>query len=151
MGSLGFQKALTGGGGGGGLPDPRDLVDDGVDTVTGIADHAAGSVDESVGRQFDDQEGGGFADEAASTGAGFLDWAAGDVDEFVGRQTSGVRRQFDSEQGGGVVDDFVPSPADVVPVPVGGNSGVGIATVGALIVGAAGLAFALARTGGSGS
>lgn len=34
------------------------------DDVAGVADHAAGSVDESVGRQFDDEEGGGVADLA---------------------------------------------------------------------------------------
>jgi len=30
--------------------------------IAGAADHAAGSVDESIGRQFDDTKGGGFAD-----------------------------------------------------------------------------------------
>jgi hypothetical protein len=34
------------------------------DTVAGYADHATGSVDESIGRQFDDQEGGGLGDQA---------------------------------------------------------------------------------------
>lgn len=33
------------------------------DRVAGALDHAAGSVDESIGRQFDDEEGGGFVDE----------------------------------------------------------------------------------------
>jgi hypothetical protein len=33
-----------------------------VESVTGALDHAAGSVDESIGRQFDDEPGGGFAD-----------------------------------------------------------------------------------------
>jgi len=33
------------------------------DTVAGTADHLAGSIDESVGRQFDDEEGGGSVDE----------------------------------------------------------------------------------------
>lgn len=31
-------------------------------TVAGVYDHSWGSIDESVGRQFDDQPGGGFAD-----------------------------------------------------------------------------------------
>jgi hypothetical protein len=31
--------------------------------ITGALDHAAGSTDEAIGRQFDDTEGGGFADE----------------------------------------------------------------------------------------
>lgn len=31
-------------------------------TLAGAADHAAGSFDESIGRQFDDEQGGGFAD-----------------------------------------------------------------------------------------
>ncbi|WP_049907493.1 hypothetical protein [Haloferax elongans] len=33
-----------------------------IDTVTGGLDHLAGSVDESIARQFDDEPGGGFAD-----------------------------------------------------------------------------------------
>ena len=32
------------------------------DDVAGVADHLAGSTDEAVGRQFDDERGGGFAD-----------------------------------------------------------------------------------------
>lgn len=32
------------------------------DTVAGAADNAVGPVDESIGRQFDDEPGGGFAD-----------------------------------------------------------------------------------------
>jgi len=35
---------------------------DAYDGVAGAADHAAGSVDESVARQFDDEDGGGFGD-----------------------------------------------------------------------------------------
>lgn len=37
-----------------------------VGAVTGALDHAAGSVDESIARQFDDEPGGGFADEAGA-------------------------------------------------------------------------------------
>lgn len=33
-----------------------------VDDIAGAADHAAGSVDESIGRHFDDEEGGGFVE-----------------------------------------------------------------------------------------
>lgn len=33
-----------------------------VDSITGALDHASGSVDEAIGRQFDSQSGGGIAD-----------------------------------------------------------------------------------------
>ncbi|MWG34154.1 hypothetical protein [Halomarina oriensis] len=36
----------------------------GYDLVAGTGDHLAGDVDESIGRQFDDRPGGGFADLA---------------------------------------------------------------------------------------
>lgn len=35
------------------------------DRLAGVGDHLAGNVDESVGRQFDEQEGGGFGDQIA--------------------------------------------------------------------------------------
>lgn len=38
------------------------IFGDAYDAVAGVADHAAGSTDEAVGRQFDDEQGGGFAD-----------------------------------------------------------------------------------------
>lgn len=38
------------------------IFGDAYDAVAGTADHLAGSTDEAVGRQFDDTEGGGFAD-----------------------------------------------------------------------------------------
>ena len=60
--------------------------------VAGPADHLAGSTDESVGRQFDDTPGGGFADVTANTfwsgASGLGDWAAGDVDETVQQYAS---------------------------------------------------------------
>ena len=65
--------------------------------VAGVADHLAGSTDEAVGRQFDDQEGGGVADGIVDTGAGIGDFLAGDIDESIGRQ-------FDDEEGGGFAD-----------------------------------------------
>jgi hypothetical protein len=40
------------------------------DSIAGAADHAAGSIDESIGRQFDDTEGGGFADTTPEPGTG---------------------------------------------------------------------------------
>jgi uncharacterized protein YjbJ (UPF0337 family) len=65
-----------------------------VDTITGAADNAAGSVDESIGRQFDDTPGGGLID-------GYQSYA-GEVYDPV---TDGaVTRQFDDTPGGGLVD-----------------------------------------------
>jgi len=73
--------------------------------LAAVGDAAAGNIDESIGRQFDDKKGGGFADEAANIVGDVspvdidktLDNAAGKVDEAVGRQ-------FDDEKGGGIVD-----------------------------------------------
>ncbi|WP_121822868.1 hypothetical protein [Halostella salina] len=39
-----------------------DVAGEAYDGVAGVGDHLAGSVDESIGRQFDDEEGGGFGD-----------------------------------------------------------------------------------------
>jgi hypothetical protein len=47
------------------------------DAVAGVGDHATGSVDESIGRQFDDTPGGGF-----------IEWSNQDRDEFD-RDTNG--------------------------------------------------------------
>jgi hypothetical protein len=44
------------------------LLGDAYQTVAGVYDHMYGSVDESFGRQFDDQEGGGFADGVVNYG-----------------------------------------------------------------------------------
>jgi len=41
-----------------------------IDGVTGAADHLAGSVDESVSRQFDDEQGGGTFDFGGGGGSG---------------------------------------------------------------------------------
>ena len=64
--------------------------------ITGTLDHLAGSTDEAIGRQFDDEPGGGFADPDTWTSAG--DDLAGNVDEAIGRQ-------FDDEKGGGFIDE----------------------------------------------
>ncbi|RNJ25477.1 hypothetical protein [Halosegnis longus] len=65
--------------------------------VAGVADHLAGSTDEAIGRQFDDEEGGGIADGTVDTVAGIGDFLAGPLDESVGRQ-------FDDTPGGGFAD-----------------------------------------------
>lgn len=67
--------------------DVTSAGEDAYGTVAGTADHLAGSTDEAVARQFDDEEGGGFADY--DTWAGLADHAAGSTDEWVGGQTGG--------------------------------------------------------------
>ena len=59
------------------------------DDLVDAADHAAGSTDEAVARQFDDQQGGGFADY--DTWAGLADHSAGSTDEWVGRNTGQLK------------------------------------------------------------
>ena len=96
-----------------------------IEDATGALDHAAASFDESIGRQFDDEQGGGFGDETMSlldptdraseqteqdVGTLFEYGPAGavapgaqlltigtDIDESIGRQ-------FDTEEGGGAAD-----------------------------------------------
>jgi len=63
--------------------------------VAGVGDHLAGSTDESIGRQFDNTPGGGFADY--NTYAGVGDHLAGSTDESIARQ-------FDDIPGGGFAD-----------------------------------------------
>lgn len=67
------------------------------DMVAGVGDHMAGSIDESVGRQFDNEQGGGIFD--TDTYTGWADHAAGSVDESIGRQ-------FDDTEGGGFADEI---------------------------------------------
>lgn len=73
-----------------------DGIDNAVDEATtaagegdlaGVLNAAAGSVDESVGRQFDDTPGGGFADEAADV-AGDPAGAVGDAAQEAGEATA---------------------------------------------------------------
>ncbi|MDS0280631.1 hypothetical protein [Haloarcula onubensis] len=67
--------------------------------VTGALDHAAGSVDESIGRQFDDEPGGGFAD-ITETGESNDDGLAGGGEdaEYHNRYLQGdaVRTAYDT-------------------------------------------------------
>jgi hypothetical protein len=90
------------------------ILGDAYDTVAGAADHAAGSVDEAVGRTFDSKPGGGVVDGAVETGeavysatAGAADFAAGSTDEAVGRT-------FDDKPGGGVVDGTEDAVLDIL-------------------------------------
>ncbi|AUV82064.1 hypothetical protein C2R22_10730 [Salinigranum rubrum] len=56
------------------------IFGDAYGAVAGVADHATGSVDESIGRQFDDTPGGGFfeagpnTDDETESVAGFDPW-----------------------------------------------------------------------------
>lgn len=75
------------------------LLGDVYDGVAGVADHAAGSVDESIGRQFDDSPGGGFADITESGDRASVD-SDGDgfVDTYNNRylQGDGARLLYDT-------------------------------------------------------
>jgi len=68
-------------------------------TIAGAGDWAAGSVDESIGRQFDSQPGGGFAD-LGETGESNEDGLAlgGEDAAYYNRylQGDGVRTLYDS-------------------------------------------------------
>ncbi|QCC47442.1 hypothetical protein [Halobellus limi] len=75
------------------------VLGDAYDTVAGAADHAAGSVDESIGRQFDDETGGGFFDVApeGSGGAAVDTDGDGEPEEFNNRFLRGpVRTVYDA-------------------------------------------------------
>ena len=80
---------------GGFLGGLANAAGDAYQTAAGVADHAAGSVDESVARATDDEPGGGLVDGAAGT----LDHLSGSVDEAIGRQ-------FDDTPGGGLRGGF---------------------------------------------
>lgn len=71
-----------------------------IGTVTGGLDHLAGSVDESIDRQFDDSQGGGFFDVApeGSGGASVDVDGDGTADEYHNRflQGSMVRTAYDA-------------------------------------------------------
>ena len=54
-----------------------------VETVTGALDHGAGSTDEAIGRQFDEEEGGGF-----------LEWSNQDRARY-NRDTNGAETRGD--------------------------------------------------------
>jgi len=95
------------------------------DTVAGVADYAAGSVDESIGRQFDDQPGGGFAD-LTETGETNEDGLAGGGEdaEYHNRylQGEGVRTAYDTifDYEGTLNDED--DTADVFGPTVGGTA-----------------------------
>ena len=68
------------------------------DAVAGVGDHAAGSVDESIGRQFDSRPGGGLVDLAPDGERAVADTDGdGSPDEFNNRflQGSAVRTAYD--------------------------------------------------------
>jgi hypothetical protein len=66
------------------------VIDDVYSSVAGTADHLAGSTDESIARQFDDEEGGGFFDadtyrteaDRSNFGDGSNQWVPGTVETF---------------------------------------------------------------------
>lgn len=75
------------------------ILGDVYDGVAGVADHAAGSVDESIGRQFDDQPGGGFADVTNSGDRAAVDTDGdGTADEYHNRYLQGdlARSAYDT-------------------------------------------------------
>lgn len=89
--------------------------------LAGLADHMAGSVDESIARQFDNKPGGGFADMwvgtsgnpglAATTDENLSDLfpesmeSAGEAAQAeAGRAHASIARQFDGTPGGGFAD-----------------------------------------------
>jgi len=90
-----------------------------VSSITGALDHASGSVDESVGRQFDDSPGGGTVDfggrertnPSVSDEQGqnyFLDHNLGNTDEWVSRLPGGdVVDRWKDASGSGHQDDSV--------------------------------------------
>jgi hypothetical protein len=101
-----------------------------VDDVAGVADNLAGSTDEAVGRQFDDEPGGGLID-------GYQSYAA----EVYDPVTDGaVSRQFDDEPGGGLVDGAQETATDAADAAVDiGPDWLGpavIAVLGVVLIGA---------------
>ena len=74
------------------------LFGDAYDTVAGVADAAALNVDESIGRQFDNTPGGGFADITESGDRASVDTDGdGQADEYNNRYLQGdsVRTAYD--------------------------------------------------------
>lgn len=111
----------------GDLQDESDRLyqEAGEGDVDGLLDHSAGSVDESISRQFDDEPGGGVVDVWAGTSGTPLNAAtviAGtdenvgqlfpenisnnfeDLQSDAGKATASISRQFDGVPGGGFVD-----------------------------------------------
>lgn len=80
---------------------------DAYGAVAGGVDFLAGSTDEAVARQFDDEPGGGVVDETAGAVTGTYSGAAGVLDHLAGSADEAFSRSFDSEGGGGLVDGFV--------------------------------------------
>jgi hypothetical protein len=86
------------------------------DTVAGAADHLAGSTDEAVGRQFDGEKGGGFADGDTYT---YGEWRTedgtngGSVPAFkVGRIVERVTNPEKFREGTEEREDFVGDTPD---------------------------------------
>lgn len=90
-----LSPGASGGGGGGGDGGRERTVGTGTDdtepwesgnTDEGFWDDAFGSVDESIGRQFDDEQGGGvfdpdtFQDDSTDFGGGSNNWIAGTLE-----------------------------------------------------------------------
>lgn len=93
------------------------------DRVAGVADNAAGSIDESIGRQFDDTEGGGLIDgfqsfNRAGTSQSTRDLAEatkGDVGPNNQFDNTAIDNQFDDTPGGGVADTATDTVLNIGP------------------------------------
>lgn len=75
-------------------------------SVTGALDHAAGSFDESIGRQFDDTPGGGFADADTWTEwepTGWAGYAVRGVAETMARPLVEDEDALDQAMEGGLI------------------------------------------------
>jgi len=87
-----------------------------VDDVAGAADHLAGSIDESVGRQFDDEEGGGFVDFSQSNGDQTDQDETGTTNNDSGADDSGGT--FSEENFGDGSNEWIPGIQETIANPV---------------------------------
>lgn len=76
------------------------------DVVAGVGDYAAGSLDESIGRQFDDEPGGGFGDYAVG---GTADAVFEDPDEGMAFWFPGYAGESDDDTAGDSIDLWGPT------------------------------------------
>jgi len=119
------------------------------DAVAGAGDYAAGSVDESIGRQFDDKKGGGVVDadtwidnegdpfgavsstfsfggdvmgipEEKQSKEGIISQDPSTYNSWIYSGVSRTGQQFDNTPGGGWPDKFVPGDPDIPGL--GGNT-----------------------------